>query len=117
MHVLTNSSNMALKIDSFALDPLKAQTLMIAPLTEPFLTSDRDVRTTSVIGASSPNHSSIGTPFMNKDISSGDDVLNTVRSDVGKADKLDTAVQQSLNNKRNTAPSRIEERSPKNYLP
>ena len=73
---------MKLKSDYFTFDPLKAQTLVIAPLTEPFLTSDRDVRTTIVIGASRPNHSRVGTPLMNKKISSGDDVLSTVRSDV-----------------------------------
>ena len=50
---------------------------------------------------------------MNKYISSGDDVLSTVQSDVGKADKLDTSVQKSSTDKRNTAPSRIEEGSPK----
>ena len=89
-HVLTNSSKMTLKSDSFTFDPLKAQTLVIAPLMEPFLTSDGYVRLTSVIviGAIRPNHSRIGTPFMNKDILSGDDVLSTIRSDVGEADKL-----------------------------
>ena len=46
---------MTLKIDYFTFDPLKAQTLVIAPLTEPFLNSDRDVRTKSVIGDSRPN--------------------------------------------------------------
>ena len=78
MHVLMNSSKTTLKSDSFAFDPLKAQTFMIAPLTEPFLISDRNVRTTSLIVASRPNHSRIGTSFMNKDTSSGDDVLSTV---------------------------------------
>ena len=53
---------------------------------------------------------------MNKDISSGDDVLSTVQSDVVKANKLDTAVQQSLTNKWNMAPSRIKEDSPKNIF-
>ena len=71
---------------------------------EPFLTSDRDVLSTSVIGASRPNHIRIGTPFMNKYISSGDDVLSTVRSDVGESDKLNTDVQRSSTDKRNTAP-------------
>ena len=103
-HVLTNSNKMTLKSDSFTFNPLKAQTLVIAPLKEPFLTSDRDVRTTSVIGASRPNHSKIGTPFKNKDISSGNDVLSTVRSDIGEADKLDTPVQQSSTDKKNTEP-------------
>ena len=54
---------------------------------------------------------------MNKDISSGDKVLSTVRRDVSEADKLDTAVQRSSTDKRNTAPSRIEEGSPKIIFP
>ena len=54
---------------------------------------------------------------MNKDILSGDDVLSTIRSDVGKADKLDTAVQRSSTDKRNTEPSQIEEGSPKSIFP
>ena len=83
---MTNSSEMTIKRNYFAFDPLKAQTLMLAPLKEPFLTSDRDVRTTSVIVASRPNHSRIGTPFTNKDISSRDDTLSTVRSDVNVLD-------------------------------
>ena len=47
----------------------------------------------SVIGDSMPNNSRICTPFMNKDILSRDDALSSVRSDVGKLDKLDTAVR------------------------
>ena len=39
-HVLTNSGKMTLKIDSFTFYPLKAETLMVAPLIEPFLASD-----------------------------------------------------------------------------
>ena len=115
-HVLTNYSEMTLKSDSFSFDPLKAQTLVIAPLAEPFLTSDRDVRATSVIGGSRPNHSRIGTPFMNKDIWSRDDALS-VRSDVVELDKFDTAVQQSSTDKRNTTPSQIEEGSLESIFP
>ena len=96
---------MTLESDSFTFDPLKAQTLVIATLTEPFLTSDRDVHTTSVIGDSRPNHSRIGNPFMKKYIWSRDDALSNVRSDVGELDKLNTAVQQSSTNKKNMAPS------------
>ena len=96
---------MTLKSDSFAFEPLKAQTFVIAPLTEPFLTSDRDVQTKIVIGASRHNNSRIGHPFMNKYISSRDDALITVRSDVDELDKLNTSVQQSSTDKRNTAPS------------
>ena len=115
-HVLTNSSEMTLESDSFPFDLLKAQTLIITPFTEPFLTSDRDVLSTSEIGASRPDYSRIVDPFMNEDISSRDDVLSTVRSDIGKVEKLDTSVQQSLADKRNTAPSRIEEGSPKSIF-
>ena len=93
-HVLTKSREMILKSEYFAFDPLKI------PLTEPFLTSDMDVRTTSVIGASKPNHSRIGTPFMKKDVSSRYNALSTLRSDVGKIDKLDTSVQRSSTNER-----------------
>ena len=49
-HVLTNSGEMNLEIDSFTFDPLKAETLMVAPLIEPFLASDGDVSLTSIIG-------------------------------------------------------------------
>ena len=90
---------------------------MITLLTEPFLTSDRDVRSTSVIGASRPDHSRIVAPFMNEYILIRDDVLSTVRSDIGKAEKLDTAVQKSSTDKRKTAPLRIEEGSPKIIFP
>ena len=107
---------MTLKSDSFGFDPIKAQTLVIAPLTEPFLTSDKDVCTTSVIGYSRPNHSRIGTPFMNKDIWSRYDALS-VQSDVGELDKLDTAVQRSSTDESNTAPSRIEECSMESIFP
>ena len=53
---------------------------------------------------------------MNKDISSGDDVLSTVWSDIGEAEKLDTAVQRYSTDKRNTAPLWIEEVSPKSIF-
>ena len=117
MHGLTNSSKMTLKSNLFGFDPLKAQTLVIAPLTEPFLTSDRDVRATGLIVDSSPNHSSICNPFMNKDIWSRDDALSTVQSDVGEFHKIDTSVLRSLTDKRNTAPSRIEEGSLESIFP
>ena len=86
---------------------------MVAPLNETFLASDGDVRSTSIIGASRPDQSMIVAPGMNEDISSRDDVRSTVRSDVGKADKLDASVQRSLSDKWNAAPLRIVEGSPK----
>ena len=107
---------MILKSDSFPLNSLKSKTLMIASPTEPFLSCDRDVRASSEIGDSRPDHGRIGTPFVNKHIWSGDDNFS-VRSDVGEADKLDTAVQQSSTNERNTESSRIEEESLESIFP
>ena len=83
---------------------------MIAPLTKPFLTCDRDVRASSEIGDSRPERGRIVTPFVNKDIWSRDDAFS-VQSDTGKADKLDTAVQKSSTDESNKASSQIEEGS------
>ena len=115
-HVLTNSGELTLESDSFTFDPLKAETLMVAPLIEPFLKSDGGVRSTSIIRASRPDQSRIVAPGMNEDIPSRNDVRSTVRSDVSKADKLDTAVQQYFPDKWNAAPSRIVEGSPKSIF-
>ena len=90
---------------------------MVAPLIEPFLESDGDVRLTSIIGASRHDQSRIVSPGMNEDISSRNDVRSTVRSNVGEAKKLDTAVQKSSSDKWNTAVSRIVEGSPKGISP
>ena len=67
----------------------------------------RKVRPSSKIGDSRPDHGKIGTPFVNKYIWSRDDALS-FRSDVVELDKLDTTVQRSSTDERNTAPSRIE---------
>ena len=53
---------------------------------------------------------------MNKDICSRDDALS-VRSDVSKLDKLNTAVQKSSTDESNTASSQIEEGSLENICP
>ena len=78
-----------LESDYFLFNPLKAETLMVAYLYEPFLASNGNVRLASIILASRLDQSRIIAPGMNKDISSRDDVRSTVRSDVGEADKLD----------------------------
>ena len=116
-HVLTKSGELTLECDSFPFNPLKAETLMVAPLDEPFLASDGNIRSESIIGASRPDQSRIIAPGMNKDISSRDDVQSTVQSDVGKADKLDAAIQRSLSDIWNAAPSRIVEGSAKSIFP
>ena len=73
-HVLTNSGELTLESNSFLFDPLKAETLMVALLNEPFLASDGDIRSTRLIGASRPDQSRIVAPGMNEDISSRNDV-------------------------------------------
>ena len=73
-HVLTNSGEVTLESDSFTFDPPKDKTLMVAPLIEPFLASDGDVRSTSIIGAGRPDQSRIVAPGMNEDISSRNDI-------------------------------------------
>ena len=101
---------MILKSDSFPLNPLKSKTLVIASPMEPFMSFDRNLRALSEIGDSRPEHGRIGTPFVNKTIWSGDDNFS-VWSYVGEVDKLNTDVQQSSTDERNTASSRIEEES------
>ena len=76
---------------------------MVASLVESFLTSNGNVRSASVIGASRPDQSRIFAPGMNKDISSRDYVRSTVRNDVGEADKIDADIQRSLTDEWNTA--------------
>ena len=106
--VLTDSSKMILRSDTFPLDPFKSQTLVIASQNEPMLSCNRIVRVSSEIGNSRIDHGRIGTPIVNKNIWSVNDNFG-VRSDVGKADKIDTSVQQSPTNERNTAYPQIEE--------
>ena len=90
---------------------------MVAPLIEPFLESDGEVRSTSIIGEIRTDQSRIVAPGMNEYISSRNDVRSTVQSNVGEAEKLDTAVQRSSSDKWNTAPSRIVEGIPKGIFP
>ena len=89
---------------------------MVASLIEPFLVSDGDVRSTSIIGSSRPNQSRIVAPGMNKDILSRNDFWSTVQSDVGKAYKLDAVAQQSFYDKWNSVPLLIVEGSPKSIF-
>ena len=61
-HVLMNSGNLTLESDSIPFNPLKAETLMVASLDEPFLSSNGNVRSASIIGASRPDQSRINAP-------------------------------------------------------
>ena len=105
--VLTDSRKMVFKRDTFPLNPFKSQTLVISLQDESTMSSNRVVRMSSDIGNSRIDHGRIGTPIVNENIWSVNDIFN-VRSDVGEADKIDTIVQQSLTNESNIASLRIE---------
>ena len=113
---MINPDQVSLKSDCFPFDPLQAKTLMVTSLVESFLASNRNVRSSSIIGASRPDQSRIFAPEMNEDISSRDDVLSTVRNDVGEADKLDATFEKSLTDEWNTASSQIEEGTPESIF-
>ena len=81
-HLITDHSQMSLKGDSFPFDKKEASTLMFTPFVEAFLTRNRHICTTGIVGASRPNHSRIFSPGMNEDILSGNIVQSTVRNDV-----------------------------------
>ena len=100
--VLTDSSKTI-----FPLDPFKFQMLVIVSQNEPKLSCNRIMHASSDIGNSSIDHGRIGTPIVNKNIWSEDDNFR-VKIDVDEADKLNTIVQQSPTNKRNTASTQIE---------
>ena len=101
---------MILKTDTFPLDPFKSETLVITLQNKHTLSCNRIVRASSEIGNSRIDHGRIGIPIVNKNIWSVDDNFS-VRSDVDEANKLDTSVQRSPTNERNTASTRIEEES------
>ena len=115
-HVLTNPDEVTLRTDYFPFKPLKAQRLMVTSLVKPFLESNGNVRSASIIGASRPNQSRIIAPEMNEDISSRDYVRSTTRNEVGEADKLNAAVQISSTDEWNTASLRIVEGSPESIF-
>ena len=93
---------MSLKITSFPFHKTKLSTLMFAPFLEAFLTGNRHVRTTGIVGTCRTDHSRIISPRIHEDILRGNDVATTVLSDVGVIKKLDTTVDGLTTNKRNT---------------
>ena len=113
--VWTDFSKMILKSDTFPLHSFKSQTLMIASQNEPTLSCDSIIRASNKTGDSRIYHGRIVTPIVNKNIWSVDDNFS-VRSDVEESDKLNTIVQRSLTNERNTASPQIEEESLENVF-
>ena len=97
--VLTDSSKMIFKTDTFPLDPFKSQKLAIALKNEPTLSCNNIVRASSDVGNDRIDHGRIGTPIVNKKIWSEDDNFR-VKIDVDEAEKLDTIVQRYPSNKK-----------------
>ena len=89
---------------------------MLTSFVEAFLARNRNIRTTSILGARRPNHSRIIAPGMHEDISGRDNVRSTVRNDVRIADKLDTTVDGNTTDERNTSSLRIVECTPKSIF-
>ena len=115
-HMLTNPTQVSLGSDYFPFDPEQVKTLMVTSLVEAILTSNGNIRSASIIGASWTNQSRIFVPGIHEDISGRDDVRSTVRNDVREADKLDTTVDGSSTDERNTASLQIEEYTPKSIF-
>ena len=82
---------------------------MVTSLVESLLTSNGNVRSASIIGASRPDQSRIFAS-MNEDISCRDYVQSTVQNGDSEADKLDATVEGYLTNEWNMASSQIEKR-------
>ena len=97
-HLVTDHSQTSLKSKSFPFHKKEAPTLMFTPFVQAFLTRNGRIRTTGKIGTSRPDHSRILTPGMNEDILSGNNVTNTVRSDVRVTEKLDTTIEPFTSN-------------------
>ena len=93
---------MSLKSTFFPFNKTKPTTLMFAPFLEAFLTGNRNIRTSRIVGTGRTDHSRIISPRMHEDILRGNDLTTTVRGDVGVIEKLDTTVEGLTANKRNT---------------
>ena len=105
-NLVTDLNQMSLKSTSFTFLKTKLSTLMFAPFLEDFLTGNRHVRTTGIVGTCRADHSRIISPRIHEDILRGNDMATTVRSDVGVMKKLDTTVD-GLTTKKGTWNPRI----------
>ena len=72
--MITNPRQVSIKGDYFTFDPEQAQTLMLTSLLEALLARNRNIGTTSILGARRTNQSRIFAPGMHEDISGRDNV-------------------------------------------
>ena len=78
---------------------------MLTSLVEAILVRNRNIGTTSILGARRTIQSRIFAPEMRKDISGRDTVQSTVRKYVREADKLKITIDRPTTDERNTASS------------
>ena len=101
-NLVSQVNSMSLKSTSFLFNKAKPTTLMFTRFLEAFLTGDRNIRTSRIIGTGWTNHSRILSPRMHEDISRRQNLTTTVRGDVRVIEKLNTTVDGLTANKRNT---------------
>ena len=76
-HLVTDLNQMSLKSKYLPFHKKEASTLMFAPFLEAFLTGNRHVRTTGIVGTCRADHSQIISPRMHEDILRENYVANT----------------------------------------
>ena len=67
-YLVSQVNSMSLKSTSFSFNKAKLTTLMFTPFLEAFLTGDRNVRTSRIVGTGRTDHSRIISPRMHEDI-------------------------------------------------
>ena len=81
-HMITNPRQVSLKGDSFPFDKEQAQRLMLTSLLEAIMARNRNIGTTSILGARRTNQSQIFSPGMHEDISGRDNVRSTFQDKI-----------------------------------
>ena len=111
------SSKIPFETNTFQLNSLQSETLVIGPQEESVKRTNRIICTPSNSRNISGNHiSRIDTPGVNKDIWGVIDTTSNVLSGTDNVDKFDTIVQRSTTQERNMESSRIEEESLKSIF-
>ena len=111
-NILTDSSKQIFETNTFQLNSLQSETLVIGPQDESAKITNRIISTPSnSINIRGDHISRIGTPGVNKDVWGVIDMTSNVLSDADNVDKFDTSVQSSTNQEKNLELSRIEEES------
>ena len=116
--VLTDSSKILFDTNTFHLNLLQSETLVIGPQDKSMKINNRIICTPSDSRNINGNHIiRIDTPVVNEDIWSGIDTTSNVLSCTDNVEKFDTIVQSSMTQERNLESSCIEEENVKSIFP